>query len=186
MWRRWVVVALAGSLTGCNPFQTGTPDDPGDFITYPQPTSADNVLEIIALAMRSRDNLAYLERLTTDFVFHADKLQSQSAAFQSFPEPWTKSHEEFFLSALFSNADSVIVDWRNAAVQLRGDDADVTVDYSVSVWGREQPPTLYEGRSVIIMRQVAGIWYIHEWSDSAPTNVTSTWGLLRARFLAAG
>jgi hypothetical protein len=177
------LIAVCG-IVGCDVFETGVPENPADFIAYPQPTSTDAVLETIALSSQAQDNLAYLERLTSDFVFKPDDLQRQSATFGTFPDPWSRTHEEFFLRALFSNVDSMRVTWDNAASQFRGDEADVTADYVVETWGRTQSE--YRGQAAMVMRQVAGIWYIHTWNDLAPANSIATWGLLRAQLLAAG
>ena len=181
-----VVLSLVLGLIACDVFETGTPENPASFIAYPQPTSTDNVLQTIALASQAQDNLAYLERLTGDFVFNPDNLQRQSDAFRTFPDPWGRTHEEFFLRGLFSNVDSLHVNWDDAAAQFHGDEADVTVDYVVTTWGRIQERVEYRGRAIMTMRQVAGIWYIHTWNDRAPANSTITWGLLRAQLLAAG
>ncbi len=181
-----LLTLLLGTLHGCDVFRTGTPESPGNVAAYPQATSTDNVLEIIAIATTHKDNLAYLERLTDDFVFLPDDLQRESDAFRTFPDPWEKRQEDSFLGALFSNIDSLGVEWAGAVAQFTGDDAEVAADYTLTAWKTAQPATIYRGQTVMAMRQVAGNWYIHTWSDVALANTTSTWGLLRAQLLAGG
>jgi len=184
---RYPAFALLIVLHGCNPFRTGTPEQPGgQLINYPQPTTTDNVLRILALSLGAKDNRAYLERLASDFAFSPDPVQRQSDNFRNFPAAWGYEHEEIFLAGLFSNADSIAVEWHNVLTQPQGEGATVTAFYDLTIWSQAQPETHYRGRAEFSMVQVAGIWNIRTWNDVVEGEYTTTWGLLRARLLATG
>lgn len=175
------------AVTACNPFKTGTPETPtGSEVDYPPPTTTDNVLTIIGLALGAQDNRAYLERLAADFVFRPDPVQLPTTEFRNFPANWSRDHEEVFLAALFSNVDSVAVEWRDVLTQPQGTGADVTARYSLTAFRTGQPETRYSGEAHLSMEQVAGVWNIRRWDDLVVSGASETWGLLRARFIATG
>ncbi len=176
------------TVNGCNnPFATGTPEPPrGGLVNYPQPTSLENVLEILSLALQAEDNPAYLERLSESFRFVPDAVQLASPAFRNFPAEWTGDHEEMFLAGLLSNADSVYVTWENILALPAGETSTATADYELTVVTLTGGRTEYRGRAEITARQTAGVWTIETWRDVLVSGYENTWGLLRAMLLAAG
>lgn len=183
-----IACILAVAIAGCkNPFATGTPESPdGGLVNYPQPTSLENVLEILSLALQAEDNPAYLERLGESFRFIPDAVQLASPAFRNFPEEWTGDYEEVFLAGLLSNADSVFVVWENILSLPAGETSTTTADYELVVVTQTGDRTEYRGRVEITARQNAGVWNIEEWRDVLVSGYANTWGLLRAMLLAAG
>jgi hypothetical protein len=176
------------TVFGCNnPFATGTPEPPGGgLVNYPQPTSLENVLEILALALQAEDNPAYLERLSDSFRFIPDAVQLASPAFRNFPAEWTGDHEEAFLAGLLSNADSVFVTWENILALPAGETSTATADYELTVVTQSGERTEYRGQVEITARQTAGVWNIETWRDVLVSGYENTWGLLRAMLLATG
>jgi hypothetical protein len=177
-----------GLLTACtNPFATGDPKVPGGpQVDYPQPTSPENVLEILSLALGAGGNPTYVERLAEEFRFEPDPVQMARQEFSGFPAEWTKAEESTFLAGLQSNADSVSIVWTNVFTLLVSEGSDVTADYEVYVRGRTGTETVYRGRAEMVMRQVAGDWIVSVWQDVVMNEETTTWGLLRAQLLASG
>ncbi|HDS74881.1 MAG TPA: hypothetical protein ENN56_04990 [Firmicutes bacterium] len=155
-------------------------------MNYPQPTSVENVLEILSLALKAEDNPAYLERLSESFQFVPDPVQLASPAFRNFPTEWTIDHEEAFLAGLLSNADSVLVAWQSVFTLLEGETATATATYELRVVTQVSEITMYRGQAEIVARQTAGVWNIETWRDVQVGGYTNTWGLLRAMLLAAG
>ncbi len=173
------------SLPACNPFRTGAPENPeGPQIDYPPPTTTDNVLKILAMALGAKDNRAYLERLSVDFAFRPDPVQLPTAEFQKFPSTWSRDQEAFFLAALFSNLDSVAVEWQDILTQPQGTGAEVTARYTLTAFRTGQSETRYTGQARFFMEQVAGVWNVRGWDDVVLSNVSQTWGLLRAQVFA--
>ena len=182
-----LAVGIAAFAVACNPFQTGTPESPiGALIPYPQPTSTDSVLKIIALALHAKDSPAYMDRLAEDFVFIPDPVQRESEEFRNFPERWDRAHEEVFLAGLLSNADSLVLEWHDVLTQPQAEGAFVTAIYDLTIWPRAQPAAHYHGRADLFMQQRAGVWNIQRWNDVVLEGITTTWGLLRAKLLATG
>ena len=185
--RRCCVVAVLGAMCGCNPFQTGEPESPtGALIQYPSPSSTDNVLAILSLSVRAKDSRAFLDRLTADFRFLPDPVQIQGPDFRTFPVEWGTVQEEMALAVLFSNSDSVTVDWSSVFTQHRVEGASVGATYRVNVFSRTSLTASYTGRVEIVMTQVAGSWAVREWRDYVVSGESNTWGLLRARLLGSG
>jgi len=184
--RAWAAVVTAAAVASCNPFGTGTPDPPAGVVIYPPPTSPENVLATLALALGAKDNLTYLERLTEDFLFRPDPVQAQGDAFRNLPARWGIEQERAFLAALMANADSLALIWQGVLVQPQGDGARVTANYELTVWARAGPVSRYTGQADLLMRQTAGIWSILSWDDVVREGMTATWGLLRADILATG
>ena len=176
---------MTSLVAGCNPFRTGTPDPPaGSTVTYPQATTADNVLAILALSMEAEDTPAYLERLDESFTFTPDPVQAGGDDFRNFPETWTRASEESFLTGLLSNSDSVSVTWEQILTEPTGTGYHVTASYQVLVGSLAGGDT-YSGRAEMDMQESSGLLYIHSWSDVVLEGDSRTWGLLRA-LLATG
>ncbi len=185
--RRCCVVGVLGSMCGCNPFQTGEPESPtGALIQYPSPSTTDNVLAILSFSMRAKDSRAFLDRLTADFRFLPDPVQIQGPDFRTFPAEWGTVQEEMALAVLFSNSDSVTVDWSSVFTQHRVEGASVGATYRVNVFSRTSLTASYTGRVEIVMTQEAGSWAVREWRDYVVSGESNTWGLLRARLLGSG
>ena len=178
-------MVMSCMIIACNPFKTGTPEPPDHgTVVYPQPTTPDNVLEIIALSMSAKDRPAYMDRLTPDFIFTPDPLQLDSDEFRNFPAHWGVVEEETYLSGLMSNADSLQVVWTEVISQAGVSGYSVTALYTLvaKTAGSDQR---YDGKADFVMNETAGILYIRAWNDVVVSGST-TWGTLRASFLATG
>jgi hypothetical protein len=180
--------ALIAASSGCtNPFSTGDPEFPeGDLVNYPQPTSAENVLATLVLALGAQDKPAYMERIGTEFRFYPDPVQLQSQEFNNFPADWTPIEEETFIASLLGYAGSVTLVWSNTSTRLEGTGAVISTDYLLDVVSPNSEIIHYSGRADLTMMQDAGIWYVESWRDVLTNSVSTTWGLLRAQLLTAG
>ncbi len=182
-----LVFAMALGTACTNPFATGTPETPqGSLVEYPQPTSPENVLRTLELALAARDNPAYLERIASTFEFVPDPVQSQEDSFTSFPDIWTREHEEVFLAGLLSNTDSLGLAWTDILTAPESGGTSVEADYELRVWMRGGDIARYAGRANMRMSQSAGLWSVETWHDVVVGSEAATWGLLRAMLVGSG
>jgi hypothetical protein len=184
-------------LAGCGLFKTRNPESPDSGKTnYLPPTSADIVITNFTNAIKEKNAENYLACLSDStstqdrnyqFIPSSDALSRYQGIFDN----WNKASENRFFYTLKSNIPvnvSPILDLKNFPYQYDlslPDSVIYTSAYTLDInYNLSGLPIQFSGTlQFAIHRNNNGYWYIQKWTDTKPTNdTTSTWSILKAQF----
>ena len=185
--------ALVLILSGCNIFQTRTPQPPqqGQSIFIP-PTTYDIVMENLQNAISDRNVNNYIacfsDPTTGGRAFSFQPSPTASRQYQSIFQGWDISSERGYFNNLISqsstSASPSLVLVPNQEQPLGSDSAYYSADYTL-IWPNKEPaaPQRVQGNLQFYLGQnSSGNWSIYRWIDAGTSDTAKTWSDLKALF----
>lgn len=190
------LLLLAVLLSGCDIFQTRTPEPPdeGGGAGFQQPDRPEQVIDNLQAAVADMNLANYMRNFVEDGQTEENfTFSPSSSALDNNPDiwqNWSRENESAYFSNLVSatqnlNGHSLTLS-EEERVTLPDGGERITASYTITlIHNRSETGTPTVGSGNFLMDLVQddnGLWYIQSWSDSA-AGASFTWSDFKAEFL---
>lgn len=178
-------------FTGCDLFETRTPEEPlQPRSNFQLAVTPEILISNLINSLQDKDVESYISCFTDSSFSHEKfSFSASSAALSQFPflsDNWDKNDERQYFNRMVSSVDNglpVLLDLSNSSTSPLGDSIIYTASYTLQVpHNNEAIPVNYQGElrfNMIVDSRL--IWTIYFWQDTKNSD-TPSWSELKGRF----
>lgn len=171
-------------FSGCVLFEPRDPEtgDEAQSVWVP-PTTPEQVVANLELALENQVFTDYLRALTTDFEFHPDPtdsilIENDRPGLQVFAN-WNRNVEDETAQAIHADSDSLSLVFQEGSQEELFDGRLLKKPYTLTI-RKGTIDTAYRGEARFFTRQISGSeWYVYRWEDVRSVPSATSWGFLK-------